>query len=71
MYKNLIAAMAVEKITQEMMATLLGVHRNTIANRLNGEGNFSINEAFKIKSQFFPNYEIEKLFAKEKKEEGA
>lgn len=59
---NLVKEMAAAKVTQEMIADKLHVHRNTIANRLSGSGKFSISDAFEVQRAFFPNLGIEYLF---------
>lgn len=62
MLKNLIKEMAVSNITQENLAATLNVHRNTIANKLNGVGKFSVEDAMKIQKVFFPNLGLAYLF---------
>ena len=59
---NLVKEMAAAKVTKEMLAEKLHVHRNTIANRLSGTGSFSISDAFEVQKAFFPNLGIEYLF---------
>lgn len=59
---NLVKEMAAAKVTNEMLSEKLGVHRNTISNRLSGNGKFSIDEAFQIQKEFFPEIGIEYLF---------
>ena len=59
---NLVKEMAIAKVTNEMLATRLNVHRNTIANKLSGKGKFSIEEAMIIQKDYFPNIGIEYLF---------
>lgn len=59
---NLVKEMAASKVTQEMIADKLHVHRNTVANRISGSGSFSINDAFLVQKSFFPNLGIEYLF---------
>ena len=63
MLENLIKEMAVAKITNEDLSKAISAHRNTIANKLNGISNFSIDEAFTIQKTFFPNLDIAYLFA--------
>lgn len=63
-YINLIAEMSKKKISNRNFATLLNVHENTIGNKINS-GSFSIEEAFEIKSNYFPEFEIEYLFKKD------
>lgn len=62
MYRNLKRAMSEKKITMEGMARILGVHRNTIQNKLDGESEFSINQAFEIARVIFPEYKLSYLF---------
>lgn len=62
MLKNLIKEMAGAKVTQENLASTLNVHRNTIANRLNGEGKFSIEDAIQIQKTYFPTLGLGYLF---------
>lgn len=59
--------MAKKDITIEEVSKLLGIHRNSVANKLNGDSSFSIEEAFKIHQNLFPNLSMEYLF---KTEEG-
>jgi hypothetical protein len=62
MYENLIREMAVRKVSIEDIAQFLDKHRNTISNRLNGSGRFSIEDSFAIKKEFFPDLPLEYLF---------
>lgn len=55
-------ALQLKGITIEAVANMLGLHRNTLANKLNGESSFTIEEAFKIKQQLLPEYDIDYLF---------
>ena len=54
---NLIGELAKKKI------------KNSVANKLNGDSPFTIEEAFKIQATFFPKLSLEYLFDKD--EEGA
>lgn len=69
MYVNLVVAMKLRKITIENIAEYLGLHRNSVSNKLKGESKFTIEEAFKIHKRFFPEMDIEELFKKEEKAE--
>lgn len=62
MYTNLIAVMAAKKVTIESMSKLLGVHRNTVQNKLNGESEFTFEQAQLIADVFFPEYKPSYLF---------
>ena len=54
-YMNLKGEMAKKNITNESIANLLGIHRNSVYNKINGESKFSIDEALAIRNAFFPN----------------
>ncbi len=62
MYENLKAQMAVKGITIDALARLLSVHRDTIANKLNGESEFSYGQAELIQETLFPEFNIRYLF---------
>lgn len=62
---NLINAMKLEGITQSQLADLLDVRQATISDKITGKAKFYFEEALRIKTVFFPKYEIEYLFAKE------
>lgn len=62
---NLKGEMAKKNVTIEEIAKLLGIHRNSAANKINGETSFSIDEAFKIHNEFFPKLSMEYLFKTE------
>ena len=62
MYKNLIAEMAKSVVTKRAMASTLGMHENTLKNKLSGKSAFTVEESFKIKEIFFPNQELPYLF---------
>lgn len=59
-----------DKITIENLADFLEIHRNSVANKLNGYSSFTIDEAMKIQESFFPNKDLKYLFGREKKEVG-
>lgn len=63
-YLNLKAEMAKSDITIEAIAKFLGLHRNSIAYKLNKGGSFSIEESMKIRKQFFPDQPLDYLFEK-------
>lgn len=48
MYANLKGELAKRGIRQNEIAHLLGVHENSINNKINGKSRFTIDEAFKI-----------------------
>lgn len=62
---NLRGEMARKGITIEELARFLGIHRNSVSNKINGETPFSVNEAFEIQKKYFPKLSLEYLFKKE------
>lgn len=61
--KNLMAEMARYGIRSSDIQQILGCVGKTVTNKLNGETEFSVNEALKIRDSFFPGMRIEYLFA--------
>ena len=64
MYQNLKVQMAAHNVTIEQLSRLLNVHRNTVANKLDG-GAFTIAEAFGIKDYLFRQFDLSYLFKRE------
>lgn len=64
-YITLKGEMAKRDITIKTISELLGIHRNSVSNKLEGNTNFSIDEAVKIRNAFFPDMRIDFLFDKE------
>ena len=62
---NLKVEMMKSNISIEEVAMCLGIHRNSVANKLKGESSFTIEESIKIQEKFFPNYELRYLFQRE------
>lgn len=65
MYKNLVAEMAKKAITKRAMARQLNLCETTLQNKIKGKSRFDIEESFAIKEQFFPDLELQYLFANE------
>lgn len=61
---NLRAEMARRRIEINDIAELLGIHRNSVSNKLNGNSNFTIEESMAIQESFFPELELKYLFQK-------
>ncbi len=61
MYRNLIATMSYKGVTNEMIADLLNVHRNTVYNKIH-RGEFTFGEAYKVSETYFPEYKPSYLF---------
>ena len=64
-YLILRGEMAKRKVTIENIATLLGIHRNSVANKLDGKSSFSIEQAVLIQKTYFPDLELKYLFTTE------
>ena len=54
-----------EIIKKAIISELLGIHRNSVANKVNGKSRFSVDEAFSVRNRFFPDLETDYLFATE------
>lgn len=65
MYKNLEAEMAREGVMRKDLAELLNVRYATIIDKLKGRFNFTLDEAFKIRNEYFPHLSLEYLFETE------
>lgn len=65
MYKNLKQLMAAKGISLDAVATLLGIHRNTVSNKLDGESEFTYGQAELIQEVMFPEYNARYLFKRE------
>lgn len=63
--KILRGEMVKEGITIEEISKFLGIHRNSVANKLNGDSAFTIDEAFKIHDRYFPKLSLAYLFSTE------
>lgn len=63
-YRNLKGELAKNGISNTRVAEVLGLHINTITNKIEGSSSFSIEEAFKIKSRLLPGYDLAYLFAR-------
>ncbi len=68
MYNRLLEAMKGKNITTTQIANLLGCRIATASDKINGgvECGFYFDEATKIKQVFFPEYDIEYLFKRDR-----
>lgn len=64
-YLTLKGEMAKNDITAESIAKCLGIHRNSVTNKLKGVTSFSIEEALLVRNVYFPDQDIEVLFKKD------
>lgn len=62
MLSNLIGELAKRRISNQELANFLGVHRNSIYNKLMGETDFTLSEAFKIYNRYFQGLDFIWLF---------
>ena len=62
MYENLKMLLRAKGISNEVLARLLNVHRDTVANKLNGESEFTYGQAELIQETLFPEYNIRYIF---------
>lgn len=62
-YNNLIAEIAVKGISKKEICNRLNLSPGGLRKKLNG-GSFTVEEAFKIKQHFFPNADLNHLFAR-------
>ncbi len=64
-YINLIGEMAKRRVSVRMIADLLGIHQNSVRQKINGKTKFYVDEAIAIRNAFFPEKKIEELFETE------
>ena len=64
MYENLKMLLKAKGISNEALARLLNVHRDTITNKLNGESEFTYGQAELIHEAMFPEYNIRYVFSR-------
>jgi len=70
MYPNLESVMTLKGITLENFAAALHIHRNTAANKLKGESDFTYPEAMIISEVLFPEYKASYLFKRKVEDVG-
>ena len=68
-YSNLKAELARKGISMEEVSKVLNIHRNSVANKINGETPFTVEEAFKIQNKYFPKLSLVYLFATEEEQQ--
>ena len=68
-YSNLKAEMARKGISIEEVSKTLDIHRNSVANKINGDTPFTVEEAFKIHDKYFPKLSLDYLFTTEELKE--
>lgn len=60
--KNLEKAMENKRITYDTLATLIGVTKKTLYNKIHGKSEFYLKEAMAIRDNVFPEYTLNYLF---------
>ena len=63
MYKNLETSIFAEGLSKKDIARKLGIGYNSLLGKLSGKQPMKLDEAFLIKHDYFPNKDIEWLFA--------
>lgn len=69
--RNLRAEMERYGISVGDIQKLLECSEKTVRNKLNGETDFTLPEAFRIRNTYFPGYSMEYLFANDKDRKSA
>lgn len=69
MLKNLLAEMIRRDVTRQQIADSISVSYGTALTKINGNYEFTVEEARKIKEEFFPDLTIEYLFDKSMKKD--
>ena len=62
MFKNLQAEMVRHDITDNNVIQTLGISAKSFNNKMSGRTEFTRKEMYLIKTEFFPDYELEYLF---------
>lgn len=65
MFKNLRAEMARHEKTNESLASVTGIDRASVSNKMNGKTEWTRREMYLIKMELFPKCSIDYLFATE------
>lgn len=66
MFKNLSSLLNDRKISNDEFAKLLGIHRNTLTSKLQGDSQFTLDEIDTIMI-VFKEYKFDYIFAREQK----
>lgn len=70
-YPVLISEMAKNKVTKTIVAKAIGISTRSLYSKLNGKTDFTLSEADKIHSIFFPYISKDELFATDAKQKRA
>lgn len=66
MIHNLIAEMAINKITRKELSEATGIKQRTLSDKLSGRTEFTLAEMIAIRDACFPEKTLDYLFATEK-----
>lgn len=64
MYANLVNELRNKKITNRVIAELIGCDEKTVFNKLNGKSDFSITEGLMIRHNVLPEFDMDYLFTR-------
>lgn len=70
MLMQLKLAMVRERVSLEDIANLLGIHRNSVHNKMYEKTALQFSEAVKIQEAFFPYYDVKELFKSDQPKAG-
>lgn len=63
---NVQKALESKNLSLDSVSKMLGIHRNSLYNKLNGKSCFTIEEAYLIKKEVLPEFDWDYLFAPDK-----
>jgi hypothetical protein len=66
MYYGLRLKMFENDVSIDAIAKLLCTHRNTISNKIHGDGDFKCRELHLIRDTFFPDVSLDELMSEKK-----
>lgn len=69
-YPTLEGEIAKRGIKKCAIASRVGISARSLSNKLSGRMSFTLDEAFQIQKQFFPNIDINDLFKRRTETEG-
>ena len=62
MYGNLCTELKRKNIAQKVVADLIGCTERTVTNKINGSTDFTISEAFAIRKNLLPEFDMDYIF---------
>lgn len=67
MYLNLKTELERNNLSIDNIADLLEIHRNSASNKINGDSDFTVEQAFAVREKMFPYADLQYLFKKVQK----